>query len=1430
MSAFSEGPPLPAQSGTFDNLRPKLVALALRIAGAFRRVAMAGVAFALVGAAIAKPPSVPSSPADIAGALLPDGFLNARGSQLLGPDGTPVRIASVGLTGMNVVGGRLQLAGPFKGIDGHVAAMRAMGFNCVRVDWIDKTLDDPEAMAQLDTFVAASKKVGLKVVFDNHNNEATPADWENAAQQKNGLWFDTGPGTDGTDGAGNKGTVTAAKFQEDWVSFARHWAGNSTVIGFDLRNEPCAHTRTPALWGGNGPTDIHAMYEAVGNAVLAVNPDALIICEGVINYKTGAYEGDLSVARSLPIRLNNPAKLVYSVHEYPKEIGGYGGAESGGGYVERMNRMWGWLVAENAAPVWIGEMGASMASTASKAWGQTLLDYMNGERPGAPTFSGGRQPIGGDWWAWGCLTGQNPNGCVGEDGKARPEQAPFINRMLFHPVDQYRLHPLPASLEKVRGIHPRLYLDTARIAELRQAIQTTHAPMWKAVRERADRAVKQGPPAYRERDNYSGDEQLWQREVGNAMPVLAMAWVLSGERQYLDAARQWALASCGYPTWGLGPIDGMDLAAGHQLFGLALVYDWCYADLGEDARRAIRDTLIKRTSAMFDAAKTGKAWWRRSYLQNHLWVNICGMAAAGLTLFDEVDGPSSWIGLPLDKFRRTMAALGPDGASHEGMGYWEYGAEYMLKFMDLARARLDVDLYTNQWWRNTARYAQYLTLPRRAWTRDDCVVDLADCPRGHWYGPDYILRALAREFHDGHAQWLAREIDDADVASPEAPWLNLLWFDPTVPAAPPSSLPTLRHFDDLGIVSARSDWSGDESLLVFRCGPFLGHKAAQEFSYDAGGGHVHPDANHFVLFGAGEWLIRDDGYRAKWTGQHNTLLVDGRGQLGEGSQWFDGAKPLAVKARPKIVRVSSSADLDQMTGDATEAYPSDLGLRRHLRHLLFLKPDMLLVCDEVVTDKPRRLELRFHPESRRAEHDGAAFVMRGSKSLLRLEPLPTEADVTVSAEDLAVEGREGERNQSMFTLRLSKQAAVWRNAVALTWSKSGNIPRTVRASTEGDEWTFSVGGRVVTLNWTTGLAEVSASEMPAASSPLEPPYPRSPVIGGIEWHWDTYATAAPGSDLWPTTWGPDDHLYTAWGDGGGFRGSDTDGRVAMGFARIEGGPDHWRGVNINGGKDPEHPASFPRKGKTSGVAFVDGVLYATVNLQNGTWPDVDHVLAWSTNNGATWTRADWLFPRGEGNFQPGVFLNFGKDYTGVPDSLAGYVYIVGPKHSTGLKGGNRLYLARAPRARLREGAAYEFFHGLDAAAKPAWVAQSAEAKPIFTDPNGVAPGSIVYDPGLKRFLLTCFHVGPGQLGLFDAPSPWGPWTTIAYYEDWGRMGVEGEGLTCGFPQKWMSADGLTLWSTFSAYGDGAKKGINAHDRFNLVKATLQPLAQPPSRR
>jgi hypothetical protein len=335
--------------------------------------------------------------------------------------------------------------------------------------------------------------------------------------------------------------------------------------------------------------------------------------------------------------------------------------------------------------------------------------------------------------------------------------------------------------------------------------------------------------------------------------------------------------------------------------------------------------------------------------------------------------------------------------------------------------------------------------------------------------------------------------------------------------------------------------------------------------------------------------------------------------------------------------------------------------------------------------------------------------------------------------------------------------------------------------------------------------------------PRDLPYPASPVIESIHWDWTTQRTAAPGSDLWPVTWGADDHLYTAWGDGGGFGGTDQDGRVALGFARIAGPPERFAGSNLNGGKHPAHPASFAKQGKTGGLLAVGDRLYAWLNLQNGKWPDVDQRLIWSEDNAATWKQSSWVFPRGERNLKPATFLNFGKGYTAVPRDLQGHVYFYGQRQGRD----QETYLGRAPQDRLTDRRAYEFFAGL-VGLEPRWSADPCKARAVFTDARGTGDlASVVHVPGLKCYLLTCFHKGPGQLGVFDGPQPWGPWTTVAYEEQWGGMGATGEGLTCSFPTKWMSADGTILWCMFSAYGQGAKIGIGAHDRFNLVKAVLR---------
>ncbi|HEX4794197.1 MAG TPA: DUF4185 domain-containing protein [Humisphaera sp.] len=331
------------------------------------------------------------------------------------------------------------------------------------------------------------------------------------------------------------------------------------------------------------------------------------------------------------------------------------------------------------------------------------------------------------------------------------------------------------------------------------------------------------------------------------------------------------------------------------------------------------------------------------------------------------------------------------------------------------------------------------------------------------------------------------------------------------------------------------------------------------------------------------------------------------------------------------------------------------------------------------------------------------------------------------------------------------------------------------------------------------------------------PYPPSSVIARINWDWTTLKTAAPGSDLWPVTWANDGSIFTAFGDGGGFGGTDRDGRVAAGFARIDGPPEKFTGINVNGGKDAAHPASFPKKGKVGGILAVGDRIYGWLNTQNNRWPEVDQALIWSDDGGATWKQSDWVFSKGNGNLKPSTFLNFGKGYTGVPPPLEGYVYFYGQRQGVL----NEFYMGRAPREKVTDRASYEFVSSIEKGA-PRWTSDVGKARPIFADtrPNHDT-ATVVYVAALKRYLLSTFHDGPGELSIFDSANPWGPWTTVAYEEHWGQMSHDGEGLTCSFPTKWMSDDGLTMWCVFAVYGGSAKEGINGHDRFNLVKATLE---------
>ena len=364
-----------------------------------------------------------------------------------------------------------------------------------------------------------------------------------------------------------------------------------------------------------------------------------------------------------------------------------------------------------------------------------------------------------------------------------------------------------------------------------------------------------------------------------------------------------------------------------------------------------------------------------------------------------------------------------------------------------------------------------------------------------------------------------------------------------------------------------------------------------------------------------------------------------------------------------------------------------------------------------------------------------------------------------------------------------------------------------------------------------------ASDWALAVGYFDQPYPDSRVARGLFLDWFTHQRHALGSDNFQLTWSDDDHLYGAWGDVGGFHGTNSKGRVGLGFARLKGNSDSYKGFNIWGGFEPENQADFD--GKSWATISIEGELFM--------WAVPDHPegkeyrnhyeyveLAHSRDKGSSWEKAPWRFEEAEELTIP-TFLNFGKDNAGAPEAFGDYVYtyFLAPQDpSMEQEGPNgvslmvhqpgKIFLARVRSNQLmdaKEG--YQFFTGRDVLGSPKW-RSIANKQPVFEDENGVGWClSASYNPHLDRIILITQHrqTTQGLLGVFDAPNPWGPWSTIEYFEEEVPFGDIRPGsdldrannvFCAAFPTKWL--DGETFVLNFTGGGQGKD-----NDSFNTVE-------------
>jgi endoglucanase len=411
-------------------------------------VSVSRAGLGLLLCSLALPVAAQTSAANPADGLLPSGYLSTSGSQIIDDKGQPVRIAAVGWPG-----GDDKLFVPI-GLNAvnykkTISDIKTLGFNTIRLPWCDMwvgahasavpmrtpqfvaidarynpDLQGMTALQVTDRLIEEAGHIGLKVILDHHNNDCQ------SGQQSNGLWYDS--------------NIPVEQFEQNWLDLARRYKDKHAVIGFDLDNEPLQ----TASWGGGGANDWHAEAQRLASKLQEINPGPLIIVEGIQTTRPQPHmpdagqEGNLEGVRELPVVLPVPNKVVYSVHEYPPSTYDYVTNRNPATLVAQMNRIWGYLVTERIAPVWIGEMGSSLMGKDAHelTWADTLLSYMNGklDAQGGPSFHGDEQGVSGSWWFWGHMDDWTPNGILADwNGTPRPAQYAIVKRMFM----RSQLHP-----------------------------------------------------------------------------------------------------------------------------------------------------------------------------------------------------------------------------------------------------------------------------------------------------------------------------------------------------------------------------------------------------------------------------------------------------------------------------------------------------------------------------------------------------------------------------------------------------------------------------------------------------------------------------------------------------------------------------------------------------------------------------------------------------------------------------------------------------------------------------------------------------------------------------------------------------------------------------------------------------------------------------
>lgn len=499
--------------------------------------------------------------------------------------------------------------------------------------------------------------------------------------------------------------------------------------------------------------------------------------------------------------------------------------------------------------------------------------------------------------------------------------------------------------------HPRLFVSAKELPRLRAYAAGDGKAAFTALLQRADQltAAKPTPePTVRgDSRNPETRDHWWSNRVQtlkalNEAEVLTFAWLMTQDKKYAPAAREFTLKLAAWDPDGPTQFALNCEAAKPMLHRLARAYDWAYPLFSEEERARIRRVMERRAH---DAWISGEVREGVGHLNqpygshaNRTWHKLAENAVATI---GETPSADRLLQYAVTKFYAAYPVWSDeDGGWHEGLSYF---AGYMSKvtwWMHLASQALGIDGFRKPFFQHFADYAMYSAPPG---TPDLGFGDLSSGqPNRGWAFMQFFIA------HTKNPQWawwakawdLPEDVDE--------PVLSFLWSSmghvaPQKPTLPPSKL---FRGTGVAILNTTLESAADNVQVRFKSSP-MGRWS-----------HGHDAHNSFTLSAYGEALLVNNVYRdiygspfhKEWvwtTRAQNAVLVNHTGQ-----------KEHSADLGGRIIKADFQDGLDYVVGDATASYQGKL--ERALRHIVFVKPDVVLIGDELAAPTASTYQFVLH--------------------------------------------------------------------------------------------------------------------------------------------------------------------------------------------------------------------------------------------------------------------------------------------------------------------------------------------------------------------------------------------------------------------------------------------------------------------------------------